>query len=198
MGRRGNHTYEQLNKMIIDASFDLMEEEGHHLISTRKIAKRIGYTVGTLYIIFKNQEEIFLHINSKSLDILHDYIKDKLLAAPKNQTLEKIAEGYIKFANERFNLWSMLFEYRFSKELEMPKWYTDKINLFYLFINERMKAIFPDKTDEEISSIVSLFWSCIHGILVLSIKGKLDRAGKDSAHVLVNNFIQMFTKNYQT
>ena len=36
--------------------------------STRQIAKKIGYTLGTLYNIFESYDDIILHINAATLD----------------------------------------------------------------------------------------------------------------------------------
>lgn len=133
MGRRGDHTYKQLTDMIIKAAYNLMEKEGYNKISTRKIASEIGYTVGTLYNIFENLDDIFVHVNSLTLDKLHNALIQALKKAensnPKIQPIKVLADTYIKFSQENFHLWCALFEYKLPNDQVIPKWYIEKIFL---------------------------------------------------------------------
>jgi len=49
MGRRNDHTRKDIKEMAISASLELIEERGFSGLSTRKVASKIGYSVGTLY-----------------------------------------------------------------------------------------------------------------------------------------------------
>ncbi len=196
MGRRGDHTYKQLNDMIIKAAYNLMEKEGYNKISTRKIAAEIGYTVGTLYNVFENLDDVFIHVNSLTLDKLHTALSQALKKAEKSnqkvQPIKALADAYIKFSQENFHLWCALFEYRFPDEQIIPRWYIEKINNMYEFVTKTIINFDSSIPPESIKEVVMVLWSAIHGICALSIKGKLDRAGSQSAQVLIDNFL----KNY--
>lgn len=192
MGRRGHHTYEQLHNMIIEAAFDILKNQGIANVSTRKISKQIGYTVGTLYIIFKNQEEIYLHINSKTIDLICNFISSDMQDCPKDKILEKLAESYHNFAITNFNLWQMLFEYTFAKESEMPRWYSEKILELDTLILSYIKQVFPNKSDQELMLLLSTYSAAIHGTVTLAIRGKLNRAGLSSAEDVIKKVVQLF------
>lgn len=195
MGRRGDHSYKELSSMIINAAYSLMEKEGYAKISTRKIAASIGYTVGTLYNIFNNMDEIFMHINSVTMDKLNADLQSALDGTPDLEyKLYALSNGYIKFSQENFNLWSLLFEYRFSENQIIPKWYSAKIGTLYELVFKALKLAMPDLPEEEVKTSVMVLWTCMHGICALSIKGKLDRAGAESAQVLTNNFLKNYFK----
>jgi len=49
MGRRSIHSAEELRELIIQAATDIVERDGLAGLSAREIAKRIGYSPGTLY-----------------------------------------------------------------------------------------------------------------------------------------------------
>lgn len=46
--------------------------------STRQIAKKIGYTLGTLYNIFESYDDIILHINAATLDEMKKFITQSM------------------------------------------------------------------------------------------------------------------------
>ena len=48
MGRRNDHTREQLREMVLSAAELLIVREGMAGFSMRKVARAIGYTVGQL------------------------------------------------------------------------------------------------------------------------------------------------------
>jgi AcrR family transcriptional regulator len=194
MGRRGDHSYDELSKMIIEAAYSLMEKEGYSNVSTRKIAAQIGYTVGTLYNVYRNLDDIFIHINGKTIDKLHSILNKALDNAKPKDAVKSLANAYIQFSKENFNIWSMLFEYRFPPEQVMPKWYTEKINSLYLLVGKAISQIAPRMEENEQKNTIMVLWAGIHGICALSIKGKLDRAGSESAMVLVDNFIDNYLK----
>ena len=68
MARRSEHSREQLTEMILNAAQQIVINDGFAGLSARKIATDIGYTVGTLYIVFDNLDDIILHINARTLD----------------------------------------------------------------------------------------------------------------------------------
>lgn len=194
MGRRGDHSYDELSKMIIEAAYELMEKEGYTNISTRKIAAQIGYTVGTLYNIYKNLDDIFVHINARTIEKLHSTLNKALDSSKSKDSVRALAHAYIQFSKDNFNLWSMLFEYRFPPEHVMPKWYMEKINSLYLIVGKSISQLAPRMDEAQLKSVIMVLWAGIHGICALSIKGKLDRAGSESAQALVENFIDNYMR----
>jgi len=78
MGRRYDHTRKELKEMAIKAGTKLIEDKGLQNCSARKIAKKIGYSVGTLYNVFENYDDLVLHINAVTLDDLQHYFEENL------------------------------------------------------------------------------------------------------------------------
>lgn len=194
MGRRSDHTFQELSQMIINAAYELMEKEGYAKISTRRIASQIGYTVGTLYNIYKNLDDIFIHVNSRTLDKLTAQLEETMKNSSKDTVLKDIAIKYIKFSQDNFYLWSMLFEYKFPEEHEIPTWYANKINKLYDTVSNGITICSPKFPQNKIKETVMVLWAGIHGICTLSIKGKLDRAGAESAQTLVEIFLNNYLK----
>ena len=52
MGRRSDHSREELRELILKAGETLMAEVGFADFSAREVAKRIGYSIGTIHNVF--------------------------------------------------------------------------------------------------------------------------------------------------
>ena len=70
MGRRSEHSRDQIAGMALEAASRLVQAHGLSGLSARRIAAEIGYTPGTLYLVFRNLDELILHLNGTTLDAL--------------------------------------------------------------------------------------------------------------------------------
>lgn len=196
MGRRGDHSYKELTQLIIDSAFELMVTEGIEKVSTRKIAAKIGYTVGTLYNIFQNLDDIYVHINSLTLDKLITEFEKTLKSSNKESSkIKALAQTYINFSRENFNIWSLVFEYRFPESHQKPRWYNEKILKLFGMLNTAIAEEYPKLDDAEIKTAVGVVWSGVHGICTLSLRGKLLRAGVEEANVLIDSLVDNYFAN---
>ena len=73
MGRRSDHTAEELRRMTLDAARKIVSENGLRGLTTRSIAREIGYTVGTLYQIFDNVDRLIEQMNIETLDAMRSH-----------------------------------------------------------------------------------------------------------------------------
>ena len=53
--------------MALDAARAIVSETGLEGLTTRKVAKRIGYTVGTLYQLFNDADDLIEQMNTRTL-----------------------------------------------------------------------------------------------------------------------------------
>lgn len=71
MARRSDHSRDELREMALTAAEQIVLENGYESLSARKVASAIGYTVGTLYLVFENLDDLVLQVNARTLDRLH-------------------------------------------------------------------------------------------------------------------------------
>lgn len=90
-------------KQIIDAAVIAIAENGYHQAQVSKIAKQAGVADGTIYLYFKNKEDILISVFEEKMslfvDNLRDIIKEDQSAKHK---LEKMIENHFSvLANDR-------------------------------------------------------------------------------------------------
>jgi AcrR family transcriptional regulator len=86
MARRSDHSREALEELILSHAHALMAETGLQRFSAREVAKRIGYSVGTLYNVFGSLDRLLLAVNSRTFLVWASEIADRLDAAGPART----------------------------------------------------------------------------------------------------------------
>ena len=79
MARRSDHSREELYDMALEAARQIAEKEGLRGLKARRIARDIGYTIGTLYNLFEDLDDLIVHLNGRTLDDLYQaFVRVKL------------------------------------------------------------------------------------------------------------------------
>ncbi len=196
MGRRNDHNREEIKQMIVLSGQDFIRKFGFSNFSTRKIAKDIRYTVGTLYNVFESYDNIILNINAKTLDDMRKFIEEGLDPKLKNaKAIKQLANLYIEFAHNNRNIWSTLFEYNTPVDLKLPKWYNKKIEKLFSILERQLSELINKKSTSKHAKVI---WAGIHGICILSLTQKLNVSGTSSALILgkslINNYLRGIAK----
>ena len=127
MARRSDHIREELKDMSIAAGQEIIANEGFSKFSARKVAKKIGYTVGTVYNIFGSHDELILNINAVTLDDMREFIAERLNSDLEGSSqIKHLAGCYLEFAKTHHARWSALFERNLPVGTPLPDWYAKK------------------------------------------------------------------------
>src|SRR5512134_263577 len=110
MARRSDHSRDEMREMSLNATEEIVAREGYAALSTRRVAAAIGYTVGTLYLVFRNFDELILQVNARTLDALSARLLEAAGAAEGVPRALALGRAYLRFATERPRLWRMVFE----------------------------------------------------------------------------------------
>ncbi|MTD29625.1 TetR/AcrR family transcriptional regulator [Planomicrobium sp. YIM 101495] len=65
-------------KQIVDAAVIVIAENGYHQAQVSKIAKQAGVADGTIYLYFKNKEDILISVFQEKMSIFVDYLESVL------------------------------------------------------------------------------------------------------------------------
>ena len=197
MARRSDHTREEIKEMALAAATTIVEQEGSKKLTARNVASAIGYTVGTLYLIFKNLDDLILHLNARTLDDLHEWLLARTERSddPQHQ-LHALANAYIDYAVCHTARWNLLFESVASVDSELPEWYLQRLGKVFGLIESALTPLVKHQEQEVIIQAARVLWASVHGICTLKIRHRLDLAGGQSteamAAMLIENFLYGF------
>jgi AcrR family transcriptional regulator len=194
LARRGEHSRDELRRMALDAAESLAAAEGCGGLSARKVAAAIGYTAGTLYLVFKNLDDLVLQVNGRTLDELHARLEAAMppdARSDPEKALIELAHAYIGYAETETPRWSMLFEYIAKKGGTLPEWYRHKLGRVFSLVETALRPFVHD--EPEARRVARVLWAGVQGICTLKIRLRMDLAGGQSAEemsdMLIKNFL---------
>lgn len=192
MGRRSSHTPEELRELIIDASTSLISEGGLASLSAREVARRIGYSPGTLYNVFENLDDLVLNIEGRIIDDLARELEDvSREGSPKDQALG-LGRAYLKFTGEKPKLWNLLFEHHLPPGTDVPQWYQNKLDGLMQRVEAVVGELLPERNPEDVRRSAHVLWASVHGISSLATADKLSVVTKEGAGNLVDLLISTY------
>lgn len=159
--------------MVLAAAREIAEAEGLRGLTARRIAGRIGYSVGTLYNLFEDLDDLIMHLHVITLDGLYE----ACAAVPQNGVpeadLKALARAYIGFTGEHARLWNLLFEHRLPEGRPLPDWYLEKVARLLRLLERAIAPLFAPGQEAERLHSARVLWSSLHGMCSLASAGKL-------------------------
>jgi AcrR family transcriptional regulator len=193
MGRRSIHTPEQLRQLILDAAAAIIEANGLAGLSAREIARRIGYSPGTIYNMFENLDDVVLNVEGRVLDALDERLAAELAKGGDQTTLVmRLAQAYLAFTHERPKLWNLLFEHYMPGGTDTPPWYQEKLERLMSRVETAVAPIYPPDAVLERQRAARVLWAGVHGITSLSTANKLANVTSEAAALLVSDLIHNY------
>lgn len=190
MGRRSDHSREELHDLALTAARTVAEREGLRGVTARRVAREIGYTVGTLYNLFDDLDDLIVHLNGRTLDALYQACAAGPLDSEPEIAVQALAERYIRFTREHPKLWNLLFEHHLPEGRELPDWYHEKIRRLFGLVELALAPLFPPGEETERHKSARVLWSSLHGIC------SLETAGKLAVSVSVDALAEALISNY--
>jgi len=158
---------------ILEASLQIVKEEGWQSLSMRKIADIIEYTAPMIYEYFANKEAILSELAGKGFLMLAKRVRE---AREKEETLEKQIEAmwltYWEFAFEEKELYQLMFGIGIQC-CEMEKSFTC-FDSHGTLISDVIREIMKDKkpTEDMVCRKYFTYWSIIHGLISINLVNK--------------------------
>jgi AcrR family transcriptional regulator len=193
MGRRNEHTQEQQREMALSAAELLVVKEGIAAFSMRKVAQAIGYTVGNLYLLFANQDDLLAAVNERTADAIHAALQDasESLSEPRER-LRAMGSAYIDFAQRHPNRFRLMFEHQLPPDMQ-PRHSTDiRLKRLFDLVERNLAPLLPGIKPDALRAAAAALWSAVHGVCVLTVSGKLKWSGLGDLRELSHGVVDIF------
>lgn len=183
---------QELRKNILDASMKLFVEEGFEKVSIRRIAEIIEYSPTTIYLHFKDKDEILFHLCEIGFQKLTEYNQNLQDFRNPLVRLHKMGENYLRFGLAHPEYYDLMFiQPAPMAALEAmgctDEWHSgDKaLDHLKLVISECMEAGLICKGNVDVASMA--IWSTVHGLVALYIRKRFEKlVPKDQAVLAMN------------
>jgi AcrR family transcriptional regulator len=179
--------------LALEAAVQILELEGPDGLTTRAVAGRIGYTVGSLYFLFRNRDDLVLQVNARTLDELRARIDEALIDCPEaRQALRVMGRVYLRFAAAHPARWRLIFEHGLPADVPLPASLAGKIEGLFTLVAGYLSDFIPGIAPTRARQAAQALWGGVHGITVLAITNKLGLGGNTAAEALTADLIDRY------
>ncbi|MEI6706794.1 MAG: TetR family transcriptional regulator [Methylococcales bacterium] len=169
MARRNEHSLEEIKAMVLTAAENIILEEGCAALTIRKIAMEIGYTVGSVYMVFASRADLILHINARTLEDIAIHLQP----ISRSGDIEVWLNAYLQYARANTHRWRLLFTQSASENHTLPDWYQVQLNAIF----QQFSAYFTCTSSERNPQAIQALWQGIHGVCLLSAETEIETSG---------------------
>ena len=172
---------EDLKKEILKAARELFSEQGWESTSIRNIAEKIEYSPATIYLYYKDKNEIIFDLHREGFRLLVNYLGVLNGVTEPFERLKAMGRAYIRFALENQDMYKLLFvmeePMKHVASCAAQDW-DEGDNAFGLLmqaVNDCQKIGYFKKLQPVNLSFV--IWSTMHGLCTLRTSGHLGHVG---------------------
>lgn len=181
MARRSDHGREELEALIIEAGRQVMAEGGYGRFSAREVAKRIGYSVGTIMHVFGNVDGLVVVINSRTFALWAESLEASLRHAEGSERIRALVRGYFEFAEANRNLWAAIYEHRLPEGMAMPEILAGARTSLTRIIAREVEAVLPDDRKRDAARLARSLIATVHGHCSFALGGTFAIMGETDA-----------------
>ena len=193
MGRRNEHTQEQQREMALSAAELLVVKEGIAGFSMRRVAAAIGYTVGNLYLLFANQDDLLSALNERTADAIHAFLQDAAEPhADPRKRLRVMGAAYIEFAQRHPHRFRLLFEHELPVEMQPRPSIDMRLKRLFDLVEQNLAPLVPALKGEALRRAAAGLWSTVHGACTLAISGKFKWTGLGNQSQFSDGVVDVF------
>ena len=178
MARRSDHTRPELRSLFVDEGHRHLAEVGFAKFSAREVAKRIGYSVGTIYNVFGSVDALLVAINTRTFTLWTEHLRTRL-AEPGGDRIRTLVEGYFAFASDHPNLWMSIYDHRLPDGMAMPdEDAADRAELTRIVAAE-IAAALPAVEQVDLPRLTHSLVATVHGHCSFALTGTFALLGEN-------------------
>lgn len=168
---------EALKALILRAAKRLFVEKGIEKTTIRNIANEIHYSVGTVYVYYKDKNEILNDLHTQGFRQLGGEMKVLFNVADPMERMKALGRVYLQFATENPDMYDLMFNMKapmdFLETVHKEEWNEGKgtFDILKATVNQCIeKGHFKGHQLEPLSFAI---WSMVHGMASLHISQRI-------------------------
>lgn len=180
MGRRSDHSREELKALMIEEGHRQMAETGLARFSAREVAKRIGYSVGTVYNVFDTYDGLIAAINARTLTLWAARLRGGLEGVEGEARIAALVRAYFDFAAENRNTWAAIYEHHMADGGPSPPWYQAVAAELMAIVTSEIAAALPAGAQAKALPLARSLLATVHGHCMFAVNRTFAFLGETS------------------
>lgn len=186
---------EEMRKLILEGAQKLFLTNGFEKVSIRNIADEIEYSPATIYLYYKDKNELFFALHQTAFTKL---IEEFAPIAHIEQPMDKLIEMgrlYLRFAFENPELYDLMFIMTAPIEtLACREDVWEDGHRAFGILQQVVQACIDTGTLKHTNAeqAALLIWSTVHGLTALFLRKRLSMFGEEGHKELMDQVFTLF------
>jgi AcrR family transcriptional regulator len=198
INERKQREKQEMRTHILETAMKLFLEEGFQNVSLRRIADKIEYSPATIYLYFKNKDEILYALHNAGFEELYKRQQTVLSIKDPKKRLLKHGEVYIGFALENPEYYNLMFIMRspIRKIAKGEEWNSGirSYEFFKADVRRAINAKIIKKADIDVATFA--MWSLAHGIVALILRNRCPMMDQQHLPAVAHDTFAYIMKNF--
>ncbi len=189
---------EKTRLLILEAASDLFIREGYDVVSVRKIAAQANISHGTIYIHFKDKDDLLYQASEEQFSRLLSRLRRLPRSREPFQRLTDALLAAMRFGLDHPNEYQLMMGLRttFGGPKSPNQWgpTADQVGAFFRDILREASAASGKTGDDDDALDELMLLGLIHGVV---LEGSDDSTGRDRAEQLAERAVETFVAGLQ-
>ena len=188
----------ELKNQILEAAKELFISQGVDHTSIRNIAEKIEYSPATIYLYFKDKDDILHELHTQGFQELARRMAVLQAVGNPLERLKALGRVYLDFAHMNAEMYDLMFIAR------APMQYLEKIDEEHWTEGKRAFDYLRDTVAEciekghfrghQADALSFLIWSCVHGMVALHVRDRCKGLSDKEPEVIFNQSFEALIK----
>lgn len=157
---------------LLDAAERLIDRGGLAALRARDLAAAAGCSVGAIYNVCADLDELVLEVNVRTLRALSERMKSVGGEDPARR-MTGMADAYLTYAAENRMRWDALFSHRLTAGAATPSWFEDTLEAAFSHIEAPLGALRPALCERAKRLLARNIFAAVHGMVALGLDQRL-------------------------
>lgn len=175
IAERKEREKQEMREQIIAAALEMFREDGYEKASIRKIAQKIEYSPATIYLYYKDKDELLYSVQRECFSKLYAAFLEEANDPDPMKRLGQICFSYMKFGSEHPDLYELMFILQAPMNvIDEHEMWTNGEAVFGFLFSTLEHCIADGQVKYQDPKIMALsVWSMCHGLVSLDVRCRL-------------------------
>lgn len=162
---------QEMRKLIISAAMEMFVKDGFDKTSIRNIADKIEYSPATIYLYYKDKDELLYEVQGQAFMELYTAFSRDVTATDPLERLKQLLRSYITFGFKHPDLYDLMFILRSPMNAVENDW--PNCDEAYGYLTDTLDKCIDQLRYENAKVAALSIWALGHGLISLFIRERV-------------------------
>ena len=183
-----------MKQLILNSAHQLFIDKGFDEVSIRNIAEAIEYSPATIYLYFKDKNEIFHALHGEAFKVFNEFVAEVFAIKDPFKRLVAMGEKYMEFTFKYPKYYTIMFIAEAPMQCDQGSdgWIEGgrALDALETIVAECMKEGYLKK--QPIKPMAFTIWSYMHGVCSLALRDRMKHYTEEEREGMIEKSFKIF------